>query len=168
MNDGIYWAIAIALFWIAPVFVAAWLGDVKRSSSTEAPWAWGLAGWVGTLVFGLKRPQVTKNAELARLRSRLVVFASLVGICAMAGFAVYASELQKVSIDPNESARLIIQRNINSANPTTPTEATSASCVKIGTRRWQCVVNVASEGTVIPIGGELVCDDANCLWEPST
>ncbi len=162
------WVIAIAAFWIPPYFVASWLGDVKRTSEVERPAAWALFGWVGVLIFALKKTKVSRFPELARQRSRIVAFVSLLAICGCVALAIYASN-ESGRVDHTDVESAMTRAFQDPANGTTKGYTLrSVSCVHQSGNDFTCLASflVDATGQDQSFSYIATCDDAQCVWRP--
>ena len=131
------WVVAIAAFW-TPYFVASWLGDVKRTSEHERPTTWALLGWVGVLVFALKKPKIARDPELARQRSRIALFASLLALCGCVALGIYAGN-QSSRMEPADVEALMLSAFQDPANETPGYTPRSFTCVRRSGNDFSCV-----------------------------
>jgi hypothetical protein len=92
--SGLQQVIAIAVFWVPPIFLAVWLAPLKR---TDAKWA--LLGWLGLAIMASRPSREDVDPERARNRSLLCGFLGVTGLLAGVGWVIYEQNHQPIDIN---------------------------------------------------------------------
>ena len=131
-----------------------------------------LLSWIGVLIVSLIRGEPTSEEHRrdARSRSSAGLIVGVIGMAAMIGFGVWASQPGSVGGDDAKSVQeTMLAGPRDPANKTDGYSAKSVSCIHSGGNDYSCIATfyVASTGNDETHNYVTTCDETQCIWRPA-